>query len=632
MASVSLPHLSYAPIDHGSPNPSQLLIRRISLTPPHQKRLCAARTSGFPPCRCAGRTNDQPSESSSSDGEFGWHLSDKQLRDIAGRVADPLVQAARRAGKRFQDYLNLFKGVAEKAEEVAVPEVEEEVRWDWDRWKRHFEEVEEQERIVSVLKAQLRDAVHREDYDEAAELKVAISAAATNDTVGKVVSHLNRAVREERYEDAAFIRDEAGAGLAVYLKKNRDSGLDFPAMLSKSMDDGDTDMINSAEEKDDIKSAESQEEGEDVDNKDDLDVDVAEGLTGVLNILRDMIPGAKIKVLKVVAPGKVDKDLISKVFEEIVEEEDEEEKDIELAPVGSSNEVNVESGQDEAPSAGSSDAAEDENQIAVKLVIGGLVQKLSSSKPNVPTRMPAKLERKNRLSFFFHIEKDENEQEISASVGKSEKRPVRRRIGLVTSDFAKVLAKGDKVPGKVLKDVGDFINFALSQFQNRQALSGSTVFHRIEIPATRDPLNGLYVGAHGPYSSEVIHLRRRHGQWREDGEDPKSQNLEFYEYVEALKITGDPYVPAGQVAFRAKVGKHYQLPHKGIIPEEFGVVARYKGQGRLAEPGFRNPRWVDGELVILDGKYIKAGPVIGFVYWAPEYHFLVFFNRLRLED
>jgi len=27
-----------------------------------------------------------------------------------------------------------------------------------------------------------------------------------------------------------------------------------------------------------------------------------------------------------------------------------------------------------------------------------------------------------------------------------------------------------------------------------------------------------------------------------------------------------------QVAFRAKVGKRYQLPHRGIIPEEFGVV------------------------------------------------------------
>nr|CAN67007.1 hypothetical protein VITISV_020409 [Vitis vinifera] len=124
-----------------------------------------------------------------------------------------------------------------------------------------------------------------------------------------------------------------------------------------------------------------------------------------------------------------------------------------------------------------------------------------------------------------------------------------------------------------------------------------------------------------------------------------------------------------KVAFRAKVGKRYQLPHKGIIPEEFGVIARYRGQGRLAEPGFRNPRWVDGELVILDGKvlsilagsafsgfvylffpytmlcasqmgtdcetqtlqYIKGGPIVGFVYWAPGYHFLVFFNRLMLH-
>lgn len=38
----------------------------------------------------------------------------------------------------------------------------------------------------------------------------------------------------------------------------------------------------------------------------------------------------------------------------------------------------------------------------------------------------------------------------------------------------------------------------------------------------------------------------------------------------------------------------------------------------------------DTERLLL--QYIRGGPVVGFVYWAPEYHFLVFFNRLRLED
>ncbi|MFQ6649350.1 hypothetical protein Gotur_023006 [Gossypium turneri] len=556
-----------------------------NLTFPSHQFPSFKRSFYYPPARFPDSTLCRCSDNSSDNNSVSW------------RWDSAVVDVIKSAVKRFDSYLNPFR--KHPAETGGVSENrrrrrDEEGDWDWDQWKKHFEQVDEQERLLSLLKAQLYEAVCKEDYEDAARLKVAIAAASTNDTVGRTMSHLNKAVVEERFEDAAFLRDTAGTGLVGWWAGLSDDTKDPHGLIIR------------------ITAEHGRYVARSFSPRQLTTASVGMPLFEIfLTVNKKGEYKQQVKVLKVSAPGKVDQDFISKVIEQIIDEDDED-KDAEVESIELDDELKSENDHERDQFEMDVDSgfidSDKRGEIAVKVVVGGLVEKLSGSVPALDSvRVPAKLVKKGQLTFSFSIEEDVNQQVSSLKTkGSTDRKPKaqsQRSVDNIMFDLAKFIGSGrDKIPLKVLKDVGELINLTLNQAQNHQPLSGLTTFHRIETAASPDPLNGLYVGAHGLYTSEVIHLRRKFGQWQGDSGTKEPSDLEFYEYVEAEKLTGDPYVPAGQVAFRARVGKRYQLPHKGIIPEEFGVVARYKGQGRLAEPGFRNPRWVDGELVILDGK------------------------------
>jgi hypothetical protein len=82
------------------------------------------------------------------------------------------------------------------------------------------------------------------------------------------------------------------------------------------------------------------------------------------------------------------------------------------------------------------------------------------------------------------------------------------------------------------------------------------------------PLEGEWIGHYTGHYDEVIKLRR--------------EGNTLY----AVKVTGDDYVPAGEITWRVD-------------------VLTGKGEGQVAEKEFRNPRFIPGHLTVLAPERIQ---------------------------
>ncbi|CAO2193278.1 unnamed protein product [Urochloa humidicola] len=568
--------------------------------------------------------------------------------------------------------------------------------WDWTRWSRHFDEVEQAESYASLLQFQLEEAVENEDFAEAAKLKKAILEATGNDAVAHVMAELKSAIEEQRYQDASRLRRLAGTSLVGwwvgYAKDTDDSigrivrispgvgryvaksysprqlvtassgtplfeiflvreddetytmkvvhlrptkGTSSASSISSTATEGPAKVENeSSSESSAISDSVTEEASADTTVKGNEDVEEkeqdvgsskdssVEGLKSVLNFFKSRIPEFKVQVINVDVSEETE--LAANSSEELVQD------DVKSTSENSLEEPATEELEQEEDSS-EEDVDDESKSTEVKLFISGVVHNKEEAGAKSYVRVPAEINNMEKDSFELYIPgkgSDRDLAETKAAKQKVADMAAKLASELMPSDVAKALWGTTKSSSKINKEVQELLRLTLSKA--RVKLTENTIFNRIITDtSSTDPFSGLYVGAFSPYGPEIVQLRRKFGHWND------TDDVEFFEYVEAVKLTGDLSVPAGQITFRAKIGKGKRLENRGAYPEEFGVIASYKGQGRIAQPGFKNPRWVDGELLVLNGKSTVphlGGAELGFLYSVPEQSFLVLFDRLNLPE
>jgi len=129
-------------------------------------------------------------------------------------------------------------------------------------------------------------------------------------------------------------------------------------------------------------------------------------------------------------------------------------------------------------------------------------------------------------------------------------------------------------------------------------------------------LEGLWIGKYGSQGYQMI-------------------NVTYVgDTLIAYKVTGDDNVPRGEISFKAdltptKTQKLTESLNEELPPIELSnkaakkwgtkKLSRYAGSGQVAESGFKNTQWMDGQLIVIGDNYFSFA-------WLPI-SFQIFFGR-----
>jgi len=98
----------------------------------------------------------------------------------------------------------------------------------------------------------------------------------------------------------------------------------------------------------------------------------------------------------------------------------------------------------------------------------------------------------------------------------------------------------------------------------------------------------------------------------------------------AYKVTGDKNVPRGEITFQADLSPRVSQQHEQALQpitltekaaKKWGTkqLPRFNGLGQVAEEGFINNQWMEGQLILIGQEYFSFA-------WVPIEH-QIFFGR-----
>lgn len=536
----------------------------------------------------------------------------------------------------------------------------------WESWTEYFNAMDDTVRELNAVDEEIEMAVKQEDYTRASALHQEQERMEALDMVLQIQKDLDLAISEERYDDAAHLRDDGGTrllgwwvgregendaqGHLLHITQDfsRYVGHAFTgSMLAKSL--GWTgDSVSSPFDATDGEAITFTVVGED-NGEDDFGTPVFEvfyrkGSSGwehqavVLNSPVAALPsGSDLEELSAILASQVGEgaNVISvekgkdpdgtgyvkinlanqsqsgSIFD--IQNEGEDEEEVLFIEEDDDNIRTVddlarlidsdEGSSDTAHGVVSMNEVEDGNEDGDNEDLFAALTEMGSAM-SLSQRVPAEVDWKDKDSFVLKVDPVKqkeilapSEELLTSKIAASED-SMKELEEMVRA----ALGKSRDQEGSNVSSPAKFSPKETSTSSEVAGLEGEVTYRRLRLPSkSTDMFNGLYLGSFGPHGPEVISVAR--GQ------------VEGEEWVFGHKLTGDVNVPAGEVSFKAKVGRENKLSSSGVYPVEYGIQARYPGQGRVAREGFKSAKWVDGELLVLTkSNSITRGAELGFVF------------------